>query len=69
MGEKIAANTRATAIRNGVLYVDVSSSVWMQELGLLRDRIAEQLNEHLGTDVVQRIVLSMYRGNVCKGNE
>src|SRR5262245_60859906 len=37
VGPSIAGQSRAAGIRDGVLFVDVASNVWMQELGLLRE--------------------------------
>lgn len=59
VGPQIAAQSRAAAVRDGVLFVEVASNVWMQELGLLRDTIAERLNAHLGAPLVRKIVLSI----------
>jgi predicted nucleic acid-binding Zn ribbon protein len=61
VGPAIAAQARAVAVRDGVLFVDVVSNVWMQELGLLRDSIAERLNAHLGAPLVRKVVLSIER--------
>jgi predicted nucleic acid-binding Zn ribbon protein len=62
VGPAIAAQTEATSIRDGVLFVDVASSVWMQELGLLRESIVERLNAHLGAPLVRKVILSIERG-------
>jgi len=59
VGPVIAAQTRAVGVREGVLFVDVASSVWMQELSVLRDSIAERLNARLGAPRVRKIVLSI----------
>ena len=61
VGPAIAAQAQAVDIREGVLFVDVASNVWMQELGLLRDRIVERLNARLGAEVVRKVVLSIER--------
>jgi len=61
VGPAIAAQASAVEIRDGVLFVDVASNVWMQELGLLRNGIVERLNARLGGPRVQRIVLSIAR--------
>lgn len=61
VGPQVAAQTNATAIRDGVLFVDVASNVWMQELGLLRESIVERLNTRLGAPVVRKVVLSIER--------
>jgi predicted nucleic acid-binding Zn ribbon protein len=61
VGPAIATQASAVEIRDGVLFVDVASNVWMQELGLLRNGIVERLNARLGGPRVQRIVLSIAR--------
>jgi len=61
VGPAVAEQARAVAIREGVLFVDVATNVWMQELGLMRDSIAERLNAHLGAPLVRKIVLSIER--------
>jgi len=69
VGEAIAENARPVGIRNGVLFVEVSSSVWMQELVLLRDEIVERLNRELGESIVRRIVLTAERDVASHGEE
>ena len=69
VGPAIAAQAQATSIRDGVLFVDVATSVWMQELMLLREQIAAQLNEYLGARVVRQIVLSIRRVPLPNVNE
>jgi predicted nucleic acid-binding Zn ribbon protein len=61
VGPAIADQTRAAGIREGVMFVDVASNVWLQELGLLRDGILERLNARLGAPLVHKIVLSIER--------
>jgi len=61
VGPAIAEQTRAAGIREGVMFVDVASNVWLQELGLLRDGIIERLNARLGAPLVHKIVLSIER--------
>ena len=69
VGETIAENTRPVGIRNGVLFVEVSSSVWMQELVLLRGEIIERLNQELGETIVRRIVLTAERDAASHGED
>jgi len=61
VGPAVAAQAHATAIRDGVLFVDVASNVWMQELGLLRESIIERMNVRLGAPLVRKVVLSIER--------
>ncbi len=62
VGPAVAAQASATSIRDGVLFVDVTSNVWMQELGLLRESIIERMNARLGAPLVRKVVLSIERG-------
>ena len=55
VGEEIARHTRAVSIHDGVLRVQVESSVWAQELVLLRSRILEGFAQRLGPGEVREI--------------
>jgi predicted nucleic acid-binding Zn ribbon protein len=55
VGKTIAANAQPEKIRNGTLFVKVSSSVWMQQLQFMKDMIAEKLNQRLNREVVKNI--------------
>ena len=55
VGEEIARHTRAVSIHEGVLRVQVESSVWGQELVLLRSRILEGFAQRLGPGEVREI--------------
>ncbi len=55
-GEHINRHTTKTWIKNGQLYVVLSSSVWRHELHLQRSLWLKRLNEALGKDVVSEIV-------------
>ncbi len=55
VGEKIAAQTSPASIRKGVLMVNVTNSVWMQQLHFLKDEITEKLNAELGAPAVRQI--------------
>ena len=61
VGKTVSEHATPTGIREGVLFVEVDSSVWMQELSLLRESIVERLNAALGAPLVRRIVLSLER--------
>jgi predicted nucleic acid-binding Zn ribbon protein len=61
VGKTVSEHATPTGIREGVLFVEVDSSVWMQELSLLRESIVERLNAALGVPLVRRIVLSLER--------
>jgi len=49
VGGHIARNAHPAACRGGVLFVNVASSVWMQELSFLKEKILSELNARLGS--------------------
>lgn len=55
VGAAIARNAQPEKIRNGTLFVKVSSSTWMQELQYMKEMISERLNQNLGREVVKNI--------------
>ena len=55
VGARIAENTHPESIWKDVLFVNVSSSVWMQELHFLRDKILEKVNRELDSTQIEEI--------------
>jgi hypothetical protein len=55
VGITIARNAQPEKIRNGTLFVKVTSPVWMQQLQYMKDMITEKLNQRLKTGVVKNI--------------
>src|SRR5512135_3753749 len=55
VGAVIARNAQPEKIRNGTLFVKVSSPVWMQQLQFMKDMIAGKLNHRLKSEVVKNI--------------
>ena len=55
VGEPIARNAQPEKIRNGTLFVRVTSPVWMQQLQYMKEMIAEKLNHRLRADIVRNI--------------
>jgi hypothetical protein len=55
VGKTIALNAQPEKIRNGTLFVKVSSPVWMQQLQFMKELIVEKLNERLKTPAVKTI--------------
>lgn len=53
VGVEIAKHSQALGLRDGVLWVRAESSVWAQELSLLRPRIREELEKKLGEGSVK----------------
>jgi predicted nucleic acid-binding Zn ribbon protein len=55
VGPVIARNAQPEKIRNGTLFVKVSSPVWMQQLQFMKEMIAGKLNHRLKTETVKNI--------------
>jgi predicted nucleic acid-binding Zn ribbon protein len=55
VGKTIAVNAQPEKIRNGTLFVKVTSSVWMQQLQFMKEMITEKLNNRLNREVVKNI--------------
>lgn len=55
VGVHIARKTSADGIRNGVLFVNVETSVWMQELTFMKPEILRRLNEALSAPGIKDI--------------
>lgn len=63
VGPTIARNAQPEKIRNGTLFVKVSSPVWMQQLQYMKEMIGERLNQRLKTDTVKNIFFVVGRVN------
>jgi hypothetical protein len=57
MGNGVNNYTRNVALRNGTLYVELTSAVLREELSYGKDKIIKMINEELGKDVVKDVVL------------
>ena len=57
MGNGVNCYTTNIILKNGVLYVELTSSVLREELGFGKDKIIKLLNEDLNREVVVNIVL------------
>ena len=55
VGSTIASHTTAERMVKGVLYVRVDSSVWFNELSLIKEEIRNKLNQRVGVEVVKDI--------------
>jgi hypothetical protein len=55
VGKTIAINAQPEKIRNGTLFVKVTSPVWMQQLQFMKQMIAEKLNQRLKREIVKNI--------------
>ncbi|MCU4173489.1 DUF721 domain-containing protein [Carboxylicivirga sp. N1Y90] len=57
LGPAVAKATSRIYIHQGTLYVELTSSVLRNELLMWKDRIIVNLNQAIGEDIVQNIVL------------
>ena len=55
VGKPIARNAQPEKIRNGTLFVKVTSPVWMQQLQYMKEMIIERINQRLRAEVVKNI--------------
>ena len=55
VGETIARNARQSAFKGRLLYVDVTSSVWLHQLRFLKQDVISMINNALGGNVVEDI--------------
>ena len=55
VGDKIAAHSRPSKIKNGILTVKVTDSIWLQELEFMEERIREKINSELNRENVSKI--------------
>lgn len=57
VGPRVAAHARAVSFRDGVVFVEVDTAAWMNELAYLRRKISGDLNARLGSQRVTEIRL------------
>lgn len=57
MGKGVNSYTTAVELRNGTLFVSLSSSVLREELSLGTSKIIHMLNEELGRELIRKLVL------------
>ena len=55
VGELIARRAHPERVRNGILFVTVTSHSWMQELQFMKTEIRERLNARLGAELIRDI--------------
>jgi len=55
VGDAVARNATPVLVRGGVLHVNVTSSVWMQELHFLRAMVLEKINTGLSSTKINDI--------------
>ncbi len=55
VGEQIANQTKIKNFENGVLTIEVESSVWKNELFFMRDQIKDKINQSFNRKIVKQI--------------
>lgn len=58
MGKTIARHTSNVGLKNGKLYVTISSSSLKQNLSYELETIKNRINEELGTNAVEQVIIS-----------
>ncbi len=56
MGKTVASYTEDIQIRNGTLFLKISSPMLRNELVMMREQIKKRLNENAGAEMIQQIV-------------
>jgi hypothetical protein len=69
VGKPIARNAQPEKIRNGTLFVKVTSPVWMQQLQFMKQMIADKLNQRLRSEVVKNIFFVLGRIDTDIGDD
>ena len=59
VGPKISVQTRPDKLKRNTLFIKVSSSVWMQQLHILKPEIIEKINQLLGKELIKNIHFSI----------
>jgi predicted nucleic acid-binding Zn ribbon protein len=62
VGPGIAGHARPSWVRKGLLRVEVSDPIWLQELEFVSDDIRERLNQRLGGKRIKRLEFRLSSG-------
>jgi predicted nucleic acid-binding Zn ribbon protein len=62
VGSNIAGHARPLWIRKGLLRVEVSDPIWLQELEFVSEDIRERLNEKLGGKRIKKVEFRLSSG-------
>ncbi|MCK4546922.1 MAG: DUF721 domain-containing protein [Candidatus Eisenbacteria sp.] len=57
VGGSLKTHTNPVRIKNGRMVVAVEDSIWKQEVSLLRGEIIRKLNDRIGREAIQDIIL------------
>ncbi len=57
LGQTMGRYLRHISVKDGVLYLDLESSVVRSELMMLREELRARLNEKMGEEVIRKVIL------------
>ncbi|MCD6353435.1 MAG: DUF721 domain-containing protein, partial [Proteobacteria bacterium] len=55
VGPRIARHSQPKRLQNNTLWVEVDSSVWMQQLHFMEEKMKEKLNQMMGASMIEKI--------------
>ena len=55
VGPRIARHSHPKRLQNNTLWVEVDSSVWMQQLHFMEEQMKEKLNQMMGSSMIEKI--------------
>ena len=55
VGNKISKNTEPMSVKNGILVIKTTNSVWKQELQIQKTEIIKKLNKKLKKNIIKEI--------------
>jgi len=55
VGDSVASNAQPSAVRNRILFMEVSHPTWIQQLQFLKPTLLEKINGFLGEPLIQDI--------------
>lgn len=59
VGQQIKMQTKIECLRSGTLFVQATSSVWVQQLHFMKKDILQKLNHLVGKDIIKEIRFSV----------
>jgi predicted nucleic acid-binding Zn ribbon protein len=59
VGGRVAEHARAVRVDRGRLYVEVDSSIWAQELSLMKPNILKEVNTRIGRKAITNVLFTL----------
>lgn len=66
VGETLSEHTRPAYVKDGVLYIYVDSSVWVQELSLFKNKLIEKINDRISIPNIIKDIVFINKGRSFK---